>query len=73
MKEDNHITDGFALRLIAAAQMMATYRSIHRSEFAHKLAKLAVADADALFEELSKPKKDKNEAPKQKQKRRETY
>jgi len=69
MKEDNHITDGFALRLIAASQMMMTYRTMYKSEFASKLAKLAVADADALFEELSKPKKIKNEVPKSKQKR----
>jgi hypothetical protein len=73
MKDDNYITDGFALRFIAAAQLMATYRTMHKAEFASKLAKLAVADADALFEEITKPKKDKNEKPTQKQKHRNNH
>ena len=57
---DEQISDKNALRIIAASFIMAAHRTNNPAKDSHELASAAVADTNALFQQLnSKPKNNK--------------
>ena len=56
MKDDNHISDVAAMRTLLAGLMMTVHRYKYQSGKPEKVAEMAIADADALIDALSKPK-----------------
>ncbi len=67
---DEQISDKNALRIIAAAFIMAAHRTNNPAKESHELASAAVADTNALFQQLI-PKVKNNKPTKHEHRKKE--